>query len=106
MIKDFPIGDVLHLIDLGIPKRFLKGFIEGKLNNYDAKWSSREINEVSQFLESCKLPREIKQKVRSLKELPHWKGTEFRTFLLYISIVLVNRFFPNETSKCLRFLGI
>lgn len=96
MIKDFPIGDVLHLIDLGIVKKFLKGWMDGSLQNMDAKWSAREILEVSDFLVSCKMPKEIKRKVRSLKEISFWKGTEFRTFLLYVSIVVVNRFFEKK----------
>lgn len=29
-------------------------------------------------------------------ELSHWKGSEYRTFLLYISIVVVNRFFTEK----------
>lgn len=96
MVKDFAIGDVLHLIDLGITKRFLKGWMEGSMKNMDTKWSAREIEIISGFLIKCKMPKEIKRKIRSLKELSFWKGTEFRTFLLYVSIVVVNRFFDKK----------
>lgn len=37
MVLDFPIADVLHLIDLGITKRLLCGWKNGSLNNFDAK---------------------------------------------------------------------
>ena len=37
MIKDFPIGDALHLIDLGITKRFLVGWKSGCLGNQNAR---------------------------------------------------------------------
>lgn len=96
MIKDFPIGDVLHLIDLGITKRFLKGWMDGSMQNMDAKWSATDISNVSKFLVNCKMPKEIKRKIRSLKELSFWKGTEFRTFLLYVSVVVLNRFFEKK----------
>lgn len=50
MIKHFPIGDALHLIDLGITKRLLLGWKAGSLNNFNAKFSSNDIKNVSLFL--------------------------------------------------------
>lgn len=93
MIKDFPIGDSLHLIDLGIMKRFLTGWKSGSLGNKNAKWSSVESQLVSDFMIKCKMPKEIRRPIRGLEHLPRWKGTEFRTFLLYVSIVVINKFF-------------
>lgn len=96
MVKDFPIGDALHLIDLGITKRFLTGWKTGSLNNHNAKWSAHQIDAVSTFLQSCKLPREFQRPVRSLEHLSRWKGTEFRTFLLYLSPIVTRKFFDTE----------
>lgn len=93
MVNDFPIGDALHLIDLGITKRFLNGWKSGSMNNHNAKWSAHQIDVVSKYLQSCKLPREFKRPVRSLEHLSRWKGTEFRTFLLYLSPVVTTKFF-------------
>lgn len=50
---------------------------------------------MSDFLEKCKLPSEIHRPVRGLNELTHWKGTEYRSFLLYVSIVVVRKFFDD-----------
>lgn len=96
MIKDFPIGDALHLIDLGITKRFLVGWKSGILGNQNARWSAAQIQEISNFLKLCKLPKEIQRPLRGLENLPRWKGTEFRTFLLYASIVVVTKFFTSK----------
>lgn len=93
MVNDFPIGDSLHLIDLGITKRFLNGWKSGSMNNSNAKWSSQQIDAVSKYLQSCKLPREFQRPVRSLEHLSRWKGTEFRTFLLYLSPIVTMKFF-------------
>lgn len=98
MINDFPIGDVLHLIDLGITKRFLSGFRSGDLNNFRAKWSANTITLVSHFLIETSMPVEIKRPLRSLSELKYWKGTEFRTFLLYASPIVMMEFFETETA--------
>lgn len=35
------------------------------------------------------MPTEIHRAVRGLDVLAHWKGTEYRTFLLYIGIVVL-----------------
>lgn len=96
MIKDFPIGDSLHLIDLGIMKRLLNGWKAGTLNNYNARWSAKQIENISCFLKTCKLPREFKRPVRGLDHLPRWKGSELRTFLLYISVVVLKKFFESD----------
>lgn len=96
MVNDFPIGDSLHLIDLGITKRFLNGWKTGSMNNHNAKWSAQQIDSISKFLQSCKLPREFQRPVRSLEHLSRWKGTEFRTFLLYLSPIVIKKFFECE----------
>lgn len=96
MIKDFPIGDALHLIDLGIMKHFLTGWKNGTLHNLKARWSAREAKNISDFLTQVELPREIRRPVRGLDHLQRWKGTEFRTFLFYLSIIVLNKFFNHK----------
>lgn len=96
MIKDFPIGDSLHLIDLGIMKRLLNGWKTGTLNNFSAKWSAKQTEGISSYLKTCKLPREFNRPVRSLDHLARWKGTEFRTFLLYLSIIVLKKSFESS----------
>lgn len=41
-------------------------------------------------------PKEIHRKIRSLNDIKHWKGTEFRTFLLYLGVVILKRFLPRD----------
>lgn len=50
---------------------------------------------MSDFLIRCKLPKEINRPLRSL--YLHWKAAEFRSFLLYASIVVVKEFFPLQS---------
>lgn len=73
----------------------ITGWKTGNLNNNRARWSVNQCNEVSAFLENCKLPSEIHRKMRGLNELAFWKGTEYRSFLLYPGIVLVKKFFDD-----------
>lgn len=92
MVRDIPVGDSLHLIDLGVMKRFLVGWKEGNFGNYSTKWCARDIQQISDYLIKCKMPSEIHRAVRSLDVLAYWKGTEYRTFLFYIGIVILKKF--------------
>lgn len=53
------------------------------------------MQEISKYLEDCKLPKEIKRPLRSLDEIAHWKGSEYRSFLFYASIVIVKKYFDD-----------
>lgn len=99
MIEDFPIGDSLHLIDLGIIKRCLIGWRDGSFGKYKSKWCAKDIAVVSNFLESCKMPLEIHRSVRGLDTLCYWKGTEFRTFLYYLGAVILSKVLPKDVYQ-------
>lgn len=99
MIADFPVGDSLHLIDLGIMKKCLIGWRDGKFGNYRTKWSAQQTADITKYLTQLKLPSEIHRKVRGLECLSHWKGTEFRTFLFYVGIVILKPFLPEDVYE-------
>lgn len=89
MILDFPVGDSMHLIDLGITKRLLNGWRGGTLCNVHSKLSSRQSQQISDYLDSTRAPYEIRsqRRVRGFFELKNWKAIEYRNFLLYLSLV-------------------
>lgn len=89
MVKDFPVADSLHLIDLGIMKRLLVGWRDGNFGKLVTKWRAKDIEVVTNFLNKCKLPSEIHRAVRGLEYLAFWKGSEYRTFLFYLSIIIL-----------------
>ena len=94
MIYDFVIGDMLHLIDLGIMKRLLDGYRNGSLTNVHAKWSKNDKLEINKYLSSVKGPTEIKSQraIRTLDDIAHWKGREYRIFLHYLSLPIFQFF--------------
>lgn len=89
MIQDFPVADSLHLVDLGIMKRLLVGWRNGNFGKYITKWRATDTETVSCFLIRSKLPSEIHRAVRGLDCISHWKASEYRSFLLYLSIVIL-----------------
>lgn len=108
MIQDFPVADSLHLVDLGIMKRCLLGWRDGSFGSYKTKWSYQDITKVSEFLKKCYMPSEIHRAVRGIDCLAHWKGLEYRTFLHYISIVILKYVLPYDVYEhfLLFFCGI
>lgn len=89
MVTDFPI-DYMHACCLGVMRKLLNVWISGALAT---RLSGHKVNILSEHLESLKpyIPLEFNRKPRTLYELPRWKATEFRTFLLYLgSFVLKN----------------
>lgn len=81
VITQIPL-DYMHLVCLGVMKKMLMTWTEGKLPH---RLSPKNIREISDRLVSFRnrIPEEFSRKSRSLKELHHWKATEYRTFLLY-----------------------
>lgn len=98
LIKDFVVGDSLHLIDLGIQKRLLQGWKNGGHNFKDKKLSVHQVKEMSLALIKCNefRPKELHRAVRGMDSLAHWKGLEYRTFLLYLSPTILKDFLAEE----------
>ncbi|XP_053674051.1 uncharacterized protein LOC128724349 [Anopheles nili] len=87
IIEDIIVSDRLHLIDLGITKKLIKGWIDGKTGS--TKLNPSDKKDISRSIQELALPSEINRKLRSIKYLEFWKGSEFRTFLHYGSIVVL-----------------
>lgn len=65
---------------------------------YEHKWSPREIKQINQKLRSYNAfkPKEIHRSVRDLQCISFWKGSEYRSFLLYFSIVVLKSHTPED----------
>lgn len=90
MVADFPTSDPLHLIELGIMKRCLTRWKDGT-KSYKHKFNKAYLNRINSLLirANAEMPFEIHRAVRDLNSLHYWKGTEFRTFLLYVGIIVL-----------------
>jgi hypothetical protein len=94
MISQIPL-DYMHLVCLGTMKKMLLLWTSGPLSS---RLGPRDILKISRRLISCKLqfPNDFNRKCRSLKDLKHWKATEYRTFLLYLGPVVLRGVLSNE----------
>uniref|UniRef100_A0A1B0CBC6 Putative transposase domain-containing protein n=1 Tax=Lutzomyia longipalpis TaxID=7200 RepID=A0A1B0CBC6_LUTLO len=90
MITAFPVSDDLHLLHLGVMKRLVLGWMEGKFN-YHSKWPAAITKKVSRRLVKLNYyrPKELHRNIRDLNEISRWKATEWRTFLMYTGVVIL-----------------
>jgi hypothetical protein len=97
LVEEFPL-DYMHLVCLGIVRKLLYSWMKGPLRT---RLLPRNINRISlQLLEMRPfIPNEFKRKPRSLKELDHFKATEFRLFLLYTGTVVMKSFLSTNVYR-------
>ena len=78
-------------------RKCLYGWVHGSYN-FRTKLTSAQIDQLSEMLQMCNVtkPVEIHRSIRNLKSLKFWKGTEYRTFLLYIGPVVLKNFLNFE----------
>lgn len=81
MVTQFPL-DYLPLVLLGVVKKLINLWLNGPLKVRISKLQVDKINNILQSIESSR-PNELCRKVRNIECFKMWKGTEFRTFLLY-----------------------
>lgn len=93
VVQQFSL-DYMHAVCLGTMKKMLilwKGDNIGRRDINKQKLSPGLIKKISERLLSLKndIPLDFVRKPRSLDELPRWKATEFRLFLLYVGPVVI-----------------
>lgn len=100
MIGDFVIAEDLHLFYLGIIKKCMTFWKDGD-SNLEYKWSESEITNLNQMLKRINndMPFEIHRSIRSIDCYKFWKGSELRTFLLYLGIVVLRHFLRQKEYK-------
>lgn len=84
LISQIPL-DYLHLVCLGVVRKLFRQWVKGKLPH---RIKSRDTLLISCRLISYKkfFPNNFQRKPRSLLEIDNYKGTEFRTLLLYSGV--------------------
>lgn len=87
MVSKFPV-DSMHCLYLGVMKKLLLTWTGGDLR---VRLCGREVLNISEKLIFYKdfVISEFNRKPRSLSDLARFKATEFRTFLVYVGIIVL-----------------
>jgi hypothetical protein len=88
--------EFMHLICLGVVKKLVNLWIGGKPKY--CKFNSAKIAHISKKLVQLKpfICSDFNRQPRILAEVPRWKATEFRQFLLYTGVVVLHGELPQE----------
>ena len=107
MVSQFP-HDYMHLVCLGVVKRFLCTWINGHPLQCCLPARSTEAASERLIMMSGSIPREFARKPRSLSEVDRWKATGFRQFLLYTGPVVLKNILSDVLYNhfLLLFVGI
>lgn len=94
LFSSFP-PEYQHAVYLGVVRRLCHFyFCKVKDFHLSCRLSAGQLSEVSHIITDYKpyFPREFQRKFRDIKELPHFKVTEFRMPTLYMAPVLLKNF--------------
>lgn len=86
-------SDYLHLVLLGAMRKEIRLWLHGPRT---ARLKRQQILAINERILKVRqsIPKEFNRKPRLLEEYNHWKGTEFRTFLLYSGVVVIKNAVP------------
>lgn len=108
MVKQFPL-DYLHTVLLGVVKKMLFTFYGGvtrtnklgKLPWYDKQKIADRLKQIS-----ATQPSEFQRKCRPWSKLADFKGTEFRTMILYLVPVVTYDILPSDQYQNMLLLHV
>lgn len=83
------VPDYLHCVLLGIVRMFAGLWFDSA--NHDKPWYVKQsgVTQISQKLLTLRPPSDVSRLPRSLDERKYWKGSEWKSFLLYYSLIVM-----------------
>lgn len=87
IVNDFSL-DYMHLVCLGVVKKMINLWHKGPLNNRLNSAKSKILTNYLVSLKDC-VTSDFQRKPRGIDYVCRWKATEFRTFLLYLGLVVL-----------------
>jgi len=98
LVSQVPL-DYLHLVCLGICRKLIRQWVKGKipyrLRSRDTIMIGDRLEQLIKFF-----PSDFQRKPRAIKHVDHFKGTEFRTMLLYTGVTTFRGIIPQNEYKC------
>jgi len=92
------VPNYVHSMLLGVVRQFVEYWLHSSRSNRPYYIGSR-IEEIDLKLLSIKPPIEIRRLPRSLSTRKYWKASEYRSFLLFYSFIMLQGVLPNRYLK-------
>lgn len=94
------VPDFLHCSLLGVTRQLVSLWFDS--NNHESPWYIGQPSKQKMYdnhLKDIVVPKEVRRLPRSIATREHWKANEYKTFLLYYSLIILQGVLP------LRFLN-
>ncbi|KAG1652613.1 hypothetical protein GQR58_026194 [Nymphon striatum] len=89
------VPDYLHCVLLGVVRMFSGLWFDSR--NHEQTWYiGRSLSVINHKLCKIKIPSSISRLPRSLSERKFWKGSEWKSFLLYYSLIVLQGTLPQQ----------
>jgi len=90
------VPDYLHCVLLGVVRTFAGLWFDS--SNHEKPWYIRQsgLSAISKQLITARPPSDISRLPRTLNERKFWKGSEWKSFLLYYSLLVLNGQLPSK----------
>lgn len=97
LVTQVPL-DYLHLVCLGVVRKLVRTWVKGRL---PYRMKTYDVQQISCNLVKCKkyFPRAFQRRPRSLDEINHFKGSEFRSILLYTGVAVFYKILDSDKYK-------
>ncbi|XP_052129192.1 uncharacterized protein LOC127750764 [Frankliniella occidentalis] len=99
LVLSFPL-DPMHLVELGVIKRFVDFILERGNLNIRLSPLQRHLFDTFMIEVARFLPCEFKRKSRSLTLMSRYKAVEWRLLLLYLGIIIFSRILHPQLYRC------
>jgi len=88
------VPDYMHSVLLGVVRQFINLWTDSC--SHSQPFYIKNIQAVDRLLKTIKIPDEIHRLPRSLSDRKFWKASEYRSFLLLYSPVVLSNFLPKR----------
>lgn len=87
--------DPMHSLDLGVTKRLTSLFFDSKNKHQQFYIKKRGRSEINMLMNSIAVPSSIPRTLRDCRMIGKWKANEFRSWLVYISPLVLKDYLPS-----------
>ena len=91
------VPDFLHCALLGVARQLTSLWFES--SNHEEPWYIGQPSMLARYdsqLKNIVVPKEVRRLPRSIKTREHWKANEYKTFVLYYSLIVLQGLLPSR----------
>ena len=90
------VPDYMHSVCLGVTRQFVNLWFDTRYSDQAFHLSLQQRDRIDAYLCAIRPPREVTRCPRPLAEMKFWKASEWRSFLILYSPIIMKEFLPHS----------